>query len=344
MSTCPIPTRFPDYRTRLRSCSQRAGRTRRTAAAQGVPNPQQAARRNILSAQSARYPTARPRALVARLVRSRQSGRLGRRVCTVRTVSLEGDLRLEDLPDLGCTAGVPAYQVIEQWLGRLIFERNLLPGDKLPTESGLAAALGVSRMTLRQALASLEGRGVLERRRGRNGGTFIAAPKIDCDVTGLAGFTEQMRRANVRPGARLVSATTVGAPGSVAGALQVERGAEVHEVIRVRSANREPLALERSYFPARVFPDLLDQPLSGSLYALMQRKYRQEPHTSSESLEPVIASEDEAKLLRVEAGSPLMLIERTAYTVAGLPVECAFDLYRADRTRITVRTELPMQG
>lgn len=266
------------------------------------------------------------------------------RVFTVRARSLEGDLRPEDLRDLSSTTGVPAHQLIEQWLVRLISQRKLLVGDKLPAEGGLADALGVSRMTLRQALATLEGKGLLQRQRGRNGGTFIAEPKIDCDLTGLAGFTEQMRRANVRAGARLVSATTVRAPGSVALALQVERGADVHEVVRVRSANREPLALERSYFPVEVFPDLLEQSLSGSLYTLMRRVYGQAPQNSTESLEPVISTEQEARLLRVEAGSPLMLIERTAYTASGVPVECAFDLYRADRTRITVRTELQTNG
>lgn len=259
----------------------------------------------------------------------------------VRSVgTLADDLPLEDLPDLSGRRGVPAHQLIEQWLTGLISDRVLRVGDKLPAESRLADALGVSRMTLRQALASLETKGVLERRRGRSGGTFIAQPKIDCDLTGLAGFTEQMLRANVRPGARLVSAETVRAPRSVARALGLDSEAQVHEVVRVRSANREPLALERSYFPATVFPDLLGHSLLGSLYALMGREYDRAPHASTESLEPVVATEREAMLLEVAAGSPLMLIERTAYTSTGLPVECAFDLYRADRTRITLRTML----
>lgn len=250
------------------------------------------------------------------------------------------DLPLEDVPDLTARRGVPAHQLIEQWLVGLVSDRVLRVGDKLPAESRLADALGVSRMTLRQALASLETKRVLERRRGRSGGTFIAQPKIDCDLTGLAGFTEQMRRADVSPGARLISAETVRAPRSVAQALGLERGAQVHEVVRVRSANREPLALERSYFPARVFPDLLDHSLLGSLYELMGSEYDLAPHASSESLEPVVATEHEALLLGVAAGSPLTLIERTAYTATGLPVEFAFDLYRADRTRITLRTVL----
>jgi GntR family transcriptional regulator len=254
------------------------------------------------------------------------------------------DLPLENLPDLAGRRGVPAHQLIEKWLTGLISDRVLRVGDKLPAESRLADALGVSRMTLRQALASLEAKRVLERRRGRSGGTFIAQAKIDCDLTGLAGFTEQMRRANVRPGARLISARTVRAPRSVAQALELDGTAEVHEVVRVRSANREPLALERSYFPAAVFPDLLEHSLLGSLYELMRREYDRAPHASSESLEPVVATDREALLLAVATGSPLMQIDRTAYTATGLPVECAFDLYRADRTRITLRTVLQTEA
>jgi GntR family transcriptional regulator len=250
------------------------------------------------------------------------------------------DLPLEHLPDLSGRPGVPAHPVLEQWLIALISDRALRVGDKLPAESRLAGALGVSRMTLRQALASLEAKRVLERRRGRSGGTFIAEPKIDCDLTGLAGFTEQMRRADVRPGALLVSAETIRAPRSVAQALGLDSEAGVHEVIRVRSADGEPLALERSYFPVAVFPDFLTHSLLDSLYELMGRAYDKAPHASTESLEPAIATEREAMLLEVAVGSPLMLIQRTAFTSTGLPVECAFDLYRADRTRITLRTVL----
>lgn len=247
---------------------------------------------------------------------------------------------LNNLPDMEPASGRPSHLRIEQWLMRKISDREVLVGDRLPPEGQLASALGVSRMTLRQALASLETKGVLTRRQGRSGGTFIAEPRIECDLTGLAGFTEQMRRAHVRAGARLVSATTMSAPRAVADALDLARGASVHEIVRVRSANRQPLALERSYLPATEFPDLLGHRLSGSMYKLMARTYDRAPHTSTESLEPVTATEREAQLLHIEPGSPLMLIERTAYTVAGLAVECAFDLFRSDRTRITLRTSI----
>ena len=105
------------------------------------------------------------------------------------------------------------------------------------------------------------------RKPGRLGGTFVAEPRIVCDLTGLAGFTEQMRRAHVRAGARWCSAVTRPATARrTARALGLDRGDPVHEIVRVRSANREPLALEQACFPAALFPDLLDHRLTGSLY------------------------------------------------------------------------------
>lgn len=244
---------------------------------------------------------------------------------------------LAGAPDLASPAREPAHARIEQWLERLITSGRLRPEDKLPAEVEMATALGVSRMTLRQALSTLEHKGLLVRRRGRFGGSFVAEPRIEVDLSGLPGFTEQMRRAHVRAGARVLRAETVAAPSGVRHALGLRRGAEVHLVVRVRSANRSPLALEESYFPAALFPDLLASRLSGSLYTLL-RGYGLPPHSAVEELEPVKATEEQAARVGVTVGDPLLRITRTAYAEDGRPVEHACDHFRADRTRITLRT------
>ncbi|HEY2041400.1 MAG TPA: GntR family transcriptional regulator [Jatrophihabitans sp.] len=234
--------------------------------------------------------------------------------------------------------GTPAHALIERWFTEAIFSGKLRPGDKLPREQDLAATFGVSRMTLRQALAGLQNRGVLDRIPGRSGGTFVCEPRIDCDLTGLVGFTEQLRRAQLRAGARVVETRTTAAGHDVAVALNIGDSDAVHEVVRVRSALRTPLAIERSYFPAAVFGDLLAQRLTGSLYRLMSTRYDQQPRTGTEFLSPVSADADEARLLEVSTGTALMLVERTAFTASGLPVEFARDLFRPDRVRISVRS------
>jgi len=247
---------------------------------------------------------------------------------------------LGDKPSLRRTTEEPSHTRIEQWLRGRIAAGHLSPDDKLPPEEELSAALGVSRMTLRQALGSLESSGLLERRRGRAGGTFIREQQIKTDLTGLPGFTEQMRRANVRAGARVVSVRRLKAGRAVASALELSHRKDVYEIIRVRSARREPLALEETYLPCHLFEGLDERRLTGSIYAIMRNDYDLAPHDAQEWLEPALASDEHAKLLDVEAGAALMLVTRTSYTAAGVAVEHAYDRYRADRTRISLRTSV----
>ena len=247
---------------------------------------------------------------------------------------------LGDKPTLTKATEEPSHARIERCLRGRIAVGHLVPDDKLPSEEELAAALGVSRMTLRQALGSMEATGVLERRRGRAGGTFIREQQIEVDLTGLPGFTEQMSRANIRAGARVISVRRMRPDRTVAAALELPSGEEVFEIIRVRSANREPLALEETYLPCHLFTGLDRRRLTGSIYAIMRKDYDLAPHDAQEWLEPALASEEHAKLLYVQPGAALMLVTRTSYTVAGVPVEHAFDRYRADRTRISLRTSV----
>lgn len=260
------------------------------------------------------------------------------------TVPVTAAALVSGAPTLSVSTGVPVYQQIEQWLTDLMTTGSLTPGDRLPKEADLAAALGVSRMTLRQALAALGARGVVQRIPGRSGGTFIVEPTIECDITGLAGFTEQLRRGQVRASARVLSAALRPVPAKVAKALAVPRDSEVYEVIRVRRAHGQPLALERSYLPGELFPGLLDRRLTGSLYARMARDYDLAPQTATEFLEPYIADSDVATVLDVPVGSPLLRIERTAASASGQPIEYASDLFRPDRIRVTVRTVAGANG
>jgi GntR family transcriptional regulator len=235
-------------------------------------------------------------------------------------------------------AGVTAHGQIEGWLADAIAAGQLSPGDRLPTENDLAAWLGVSRMTLRQALGELAQRGLVTRAVGRSGGTFVAEPKLEQDLTTLAGFSEQLRRHGKVAGARVLAATTIPASPAAAAALELADGERVHDVRRIRLADGRPIVIEHSQFPAGLFPDLLDRRLDGSLYDLLATSYGMRPHRARESLEPVVAGVREAEALEVAEGAPLMLVERTAYAAAGQPVEYARDLFRGDRTRVVVWT------
>lgn len=248
------------------------------------------------------------------------------------------DIVLPPSPDLATAGGLPAHARIAAWLEELITTQQLRAGDKLPPEVEVAAALGVSRMTLRQALAALEARGLLERRRGRSGGNFVAVPRLDVDLTGLPGLTAQMRRAQVTAGALVVRTATRVAPKPARNALRLRAGSRVHEIVRVRSADGNPVALEETLLPASIFPGILHLELTGSIYQLMDREYGRSPYSAEELVEPVLATDTQADLLRLQQGQPLLMITRTSYAVDGTPVEFARDYFRPDRTRIVLHT------
>jgi GntR family transcriptional regulator len=215
---------------------------------------------------------------------------------------------------------------IEDWLAGEIAVGALVPGDRLPTEKDLAAWFGVSRMTLRHALAELARRGLVTRTVGRHGGTSVAAPKLEQDLTTLAGFSEQLRRHGVVAGARVLTASERPAGPAAGQALQIGEQDPVYEVRRIRLADGRPIAVERSLFPAARFPGMLDCPLDGSLYELLEVTYGLRPHRAREIMEPVTAGAREAEALGVPEGAPLMLVERTAYARSGEPLEYARDL------------------
>lgn len=241
-------------------------------------------------------------------------------------------------PKLIRGAGVTVHGQIEDWLSDAIAAGRLAPGDRLPTEQDLAAWLGVSRMTLRHALAELAQRGLVTRTVGRSGGTFVAEPKVEQDLTVLAGFSEQLRRNGLVAGARVLAAAEVTANAAAAAALEIAVGDLVYEVRRLRLAGGQPMLIEHSLFPAVRCPGLLDYRLDGSLYELLEDKWGQRPYRAKEVLEPVTAGVREAEALGVAEGAPLMLVERTAYAQSGLPLEYARDLFRGDRTRVVVWT------
>jgi GntR family transcriptional regulator len=233
-------------------------------------------------------------------------------------------------------AAKPAWVQIEERLADRIEAGHLAPGERLPAERELALALSVSRMTVRQALASLAARGLVERGVGR--GTFVRkSPRIVHDLTRVAGFTEEVERQGLEAGARIVEAGEHPAPEQVARALGIEPGEPVVRLERVRLGGDQPMTLEDTWVPAERFPGLLEQDLSGSLYALMRERYELGPVGATERLEPVAARAHEAAALEVAEGSPLMLVERVAYAADGTAIEFAHDRHRGDRARFLVQ-------
>jgi GntR family transcriptional regulator len=233
----------------------------------------------------------------------------------------------------------PAADEARRRLLGLITGGQVHSGEKLGGERDLAVELGVSRSTLRQALSVLERDGVVRRVPGRGGGTFVTSTKVNRDLSRIVGLPSLLRDQGFRAGTRLLRASVVDADAECARALELRLGALVLSVVRIRLADGAPLSLEHMRLPADRFPDLLEQALGGSLYEVLQTRYGVVPAESEERIEVQAADPERAAILSVDVGAPLLSVTRTALDGDRRPIEFSHDLFRADRTRITVRTK-----
>jgi GntR family transcriptional regulator len=213
----------------------------------------------------------------------------------------------------------------------------LPPGAKLGSERELSEHYGVSRSTLRQVLAALQEAGLVRRVSGRAGGTFISHAKVERDLSGVVGVPAYLSRQGYVAGTRVLS-TQMTAPDELARrALRLGSGDLVIDIRRIRLADGTPISLEHAQFPAERFSGLLECSLGGSLYELLETTFDLLPGRAEELIEVVNATDTEASLLGVAPASPLLSITRTTVDADGVPFEHSSDLFRADRTRITVR-------
>lgn len=238
-----------------------------------------------------------------------------------------------DPPPVGPTA-----QEVERALTARIASGELRAGQRLGSERDLSGELGVSRASLRQALAALEHAGLVRRVPGRAGGTFVSQAMIERDLSTIVGLPTLLRAQGVVAGTRVISAALITADHPTARALHLETGTIVVSLLRLRLADGSPISVEHAQLPAERFPGLLELPLGGSVYELLEERFDTRPAEAEERIEVVPASAEESRLLDVPPSAPLLSITRTTVDELGTPIEHSHDLFRGDRTRIVVRT------
>jgi GntR family transcriptional regulator len=241
-------------------------------------------------------------------------------------------------PPLATSPLGPTGERVRRLLLEQIQEGALPPGERLGAERDLAQHLGVSRSTVRQALSALEQAGEVRRVPGRGGGTFVRRRKVERDLSRVVGVPALLRAQGMTSGSRIVSTGIVLADEETAAALQLPSGAYVTDIVRIRLADGSPISLERARLPAEMFPRLLDLPLGGSLYDLLREHYSTVPGEAEEHIEVTPAGEDEASILDTVPGVALLSITRTTKNHEGVAFEYSHDLFRGDRTVITVHT------
>lgn len=198
--------------------------------------------------------------------------------------------------------------------------------SRIPSEQELCEAYGVSRVTVRKALAELAQEGLLERRQGK--GTFVATPKLLSDLRDVNSFYDVCRLMGRTPGARLIHAQLVPSTEEDQAKLRVKEP-QVLEIIRVRLADDQPVMLETNRFAAR-FAWLAEQKLTGSLYALLRQRGI-EARRGIHEISLTYASVAQARLLAVNPDCALLRLDQVIYDQNDQPLHTSHQIIRGDR-------------
>lgn len=227
------------------------------------------------------------------------------------------------------------YLRIKEWLREAIERGDYRPGDRIPSEQELMKRFGVSRTTIRQAIAELVLEGWLHRVQGS--GTYVARPKYHQTLSRLTSFTEDMRLLGLTPRAQLLTCQRRPADDKVAKALHIPQGEEVIHIERLRFADDEPMALNVSILPYKLVPGLEKEDLEeNSLYEILEHRYGLLLARAEQILEPALADSFTAELLSVPVGAPLLLVEGVVYLKNGMPIEWVRIFYRGDRYKFHI--------
>jgi GntR family transcriptional regulator len=230
-------------------------------------------------------------------------------------------------------AGLPLHSRLETTLRRLIESGQISTGAVLPGELELAAQLAVSRHTVRHALGVLTNEGLLRRERGRGTTVVASTPSrvIERSLSTFYAFAWETRARGAQQQSYVLERQVLGADGELAGRLELAAGAEIERIVRLRTADGDPLILETAYLPhalsAGLEPHVLERE---SIYDEIERLHGLRITRAHERIRPVVLSRPVARLLHAAAGAPAFSVERTTWTDRG-PIEWQESVVRGDR-------------
>ena len=231
---------------------------------------------------------------------------------------------------------IPYYIQLIEALKEKIRSGMWQPGDQIPSEPDLCDAYGVSRTVVRQALREIELEGLISRRKGK--GTFVAEPKISESLAQkLTGFYQDMAERGHTIVSQVLHHKVVPANKKVAQYLGIDPGTSVIDIKRLRFVNDEPIVLVESYLPYELCSTLAEADITNqSLYEFLEKECGLIIAYGRRSIEAVLANKTEAKLLQIEVGAPLILLDSVSYLEDDTPIEYYHAVHRGDRSKFEV--------
>jgi GntR family transcriptional regulator len=224
---------------------------------------------------------------------------------------------------------VPLYAQIMEYIEENISDGTYQPGTKLPPEYEMADMFNVSIITVRTAISNLIDKGLVARKRGK--GTFVTKPKLTKDVKKLYSFSNMCERMGIKPGGKTLKNQLTRPGDKILNELGLHDDEEVVYVERLRTADGEPVAIEKNYFPLK-YKFLLQEDLDdNSLFEILFEKAGIMVNSSEKRIELCKATPSEAKLLQVSKQAPLLLIKSVTFSNKNEPLYYGLQIFNGDR-------------
>lgn len=234
---------------------------------------------------------------------------------------------------------LPIYVQIENYFLKEIEEGRLRAGDLFPSETVLSRELGVSRMTIRQAVNNLVLNGYLERSRGK--GTFILErnpDKIELPLDKLRNFSKEVQKSGKAAKNTVVEFKLVEASSGIAEILRIKPGEKVYYMERVRCLEDTPAVLEQTYMRYDLFEDLTEEVIKSSKYKYIREKGLEIKESKREILAEVPLG-NVASLLKLKRNEPVLKAKSITYLKDGTPFEYSEISYNQNKYKFTLVAE-----
>ncbi|HEY9054373.1 MAG TPA: GntR family transcriptional regulator [Rectinemataceae bacterium] len=233
------------------------------------------------------------------------------------------------------TSARPLYEQLKQALIGHILAGDLSYGDRLPGELALAEQYGISRITVRRALAELQAQGYLDSQQGR--GTFVSYRHVHRHLRTFGGFSESFDDGKKNKTSHILSKEIVKADLDVAENLRIEPGTAVLHLKRIMADSSVPYMVDNAYFVESMYPglaDLLEDDIS--TFQLMRSRYGIVFAKAYKTLAVIRADAGHAELLKCVPGDPLFSISKVIYDPKDTPVHYSHYLVLGDRCVYTL--------
>lgn len=227
----------------------------------------------------------------------------------------------------------PLHVQMEDIIRQKLATGEWAPGQAIPSENEMSAVFGISRTTVRNVITKLVHEDLLDRIPGK--GTFVKGQKIVANPLSYAGIREQLEQLGHEVSTKLLSIKKEPGPASVTRRFLGMSNGDFYCITRLRIVKGVPLSLHTSYIPAVLSPDLNMADLEHEqLCVILSKRYGLKAGKTVETLESVAATKEEAQLLNIKPGAPLLSLKDEVMTDDGRVFEYTNVVFRGDKIQI----------